>query len=104
MKLVYPAIFYPFEVEEGDGYTVIVPDLPGCVTEGNNLYDAILMGVDEASGWVLGEIEDGRRAPDASDYKDVVPETGGFVSLLPLDIDSYAEQYGNSIDSEALER
>ena len=32
MKLLYPAIFYPFA--EGSGYTVEVPDLPGCITEG----------------------------------------------------------------------
>lgn len=57
MKLIYPAIFYPFE--EGNGYTVIVPDLPGCVTEGDTLAEAILMGTDAASGWVLDELEDG---------------------------------------------
>lgn len=39
MKLVYPAIFTPFD--EGNGFTVEVPDLPGCVTEGDNLIDAI---------------------------------------------------------------
>ena len=38
MKLIYPAIFYPFE--EGEGYTVEVPDLPGCVSEGDTLADA----------------------------------------------------------------
>ena len=27
MKLLYPAIFYPCEAKEG--YTVVVPDLPG---------------------------------------------------------------------------
>ena len=41
MKLVYPAIFYP--CEEKTRYTVVVPDLPGCVSEGDNLADAILM-------------------------------------------------------------
>ena len=41
MKLVYPAIFSPWD--DGDGYTVEVPDLPGCVTEGATLADAILM-------------------------------------------------------------
>lgn len=51
MKLVYPSIFTPFG--DIDGYTVEVPDLPGCVTEGNSLVDAIEMAVDAASGWVL---------------------------------------------------
>ena len=58
MKLVYPAVFTP--CIEKEGYTVEVPDLPGCVTEGKDLVDAIEMGVDAASGWVLGELEEGR--------------------------------------------
>ena len=48
MKLVYKAIFTPFE--DGEGYTGEVPDLPGCVTEGNSLAEAIEMGQDAASG------------------------------------------------------
>ena len=42
MKLVYPIILYPMEEHE-DGYTVEVPDLPGCVTEGHDLADALDM-------------------------------------------------------------
>ncbi len=92
MKLVYPAAFYP--CEEG-GYTVVVPDLPGCVTEGDSLAEAILMGEDAASGWVLTELEDGNEVPAASQIGDIHPDQGGFVSLLTLDIDTYAEKYGN---------
>ena len=58
MKLIYPAIFYPFE--EGCGYTVEVPDLPGCISEGKTLADAILMATDAACGWILDELEDGK--------------------------------------------
>ena len=57
MKLIYPAIFTP--CEEKAGFTVVVPDLPGCVTEGDSLIHAIDMGTDAACGWVLGELEDG---------------------------------------------
>ena len=49
MKLVYPIILYPMEEHEG-GYTVEVPDLPGCVTEGHDLADALDMARDAASG------------------------------------------------------
>ena len=93
MKLIYPAIFYPFEDDEG--YTVEVPDLPGCVTEGSDLAEAILMGVDAASGWVLDELEDGKTVPKASDPRTITPDEGGIVNLLVLDMDSYAEKYGN---------
>lgn len=94
MKLTYPACFYPCEKKIG-GYTVEVPDLPGCVTEGDSLADAILMAIDAASGWVLDELEDGKPAPAASPLEKIVPDEGGFVSMIALDMDSYAEKYGS---------
>ena len=93
MRLTYPAVFYPWE--DGSGYTVEVPDLPGCVSEGGSLAEAILMGTDAASGWVLTELEDGKPAPVASPIKKIKPDVGGFVSMLVLDMDAYAEKYGN---------
>lgn len=92
MKLVYPAIFTP--CEEKSGYTVAVPDLPGCVTEGDSLAEAILMAEDAASGWVLDELESGNIAPSASQSKSIKLDNGEFVSLLVLDMDAYAEKYG----------
>ena len=85
MKLVYPAIFSPWD--DGDGYTVEVPDLPGCVTEGATLADAILMAQDAASGWVLDELEEGRPAPAASAMEDIHADAGGLVSLVSLDME-----------------
>ncbi len=93
MKLAYPACFYPCENNTG-GYTVEVPDLPGCVSQGDSIADAILMAADAASGWVLDELEEGRAVPKASAPQDVKPEAGGFVTMLVLDMDAYAEKYG----------
>lgn len=62
MKLIYPAVFKPFTDQSG-GYVVEFPDLPGCVTEGKDLAQAIEMGIDAASGWILGELEDGETNP-----------------------------------------
>lgn len=92
MKLVYPAVFSP--CLENPGYTVTVPDLPGCITEGDSLADAILMAEDAASGWVLDELENGNAAPKASKPETFSLEPGDFVSLIVLDMDSYAEKYG----------
>lgn len=94
MKLVYPALFTP--CEDKDGYTVKVPDLPGCVTEGNSLADAILMAEDAASGWVLDELEDGNTVPEASSIESIKAAEGEFVNLLVLDMDAYAEKYGKN--------
>jgi predicted RNase H-like HicB family nuclease len=93
MKLTYPACFY--KDDETGAYAVEVPDLPGCATGGDTLADAILMAIDAASGWVLTELEEGHPAPPARPLDAVQPELGGFVSLLALDMDSYAERFGD---------
>lgn len=92
MKLIYPACFY--NDKETGNYTVVVPDLPGCVSGAPTLAEAISSGEDAASGWILGELEDGNSIPEASDIKNIIPEESGFVSLLTLDIDSYADKFG----------
>ena len=93
MKIVYPALFTP--LEKGTDYCVAFPDLPGCVTEGDSLAEAIEMAVDAASGWVLDELEDGNPVPEASKREDIpITEPQSFVNLVVLDMDSYAEKYG----------
>ena len=91
MKLTYPAVFYKGE----GGYAVEVPDLPGCTSGGATLAEAIIMGTDAASGWVLTELEDGKPAPKASPLKAIRPGKGGFISMLVLDMDAYSEKFGN---------
>lgn len=95
MKLAYPIILIPWEEPKG-GYTVEVPDLPGCVTGGDTLAEALFMAEDAASGWVLTELEAGRPAPKASNPADIHPdETAAIVSTVALDMDAYAAKYGN---------
>jgi predicted RNase H-like HicB family nuclease len=93
MKLTYPACFY--EDSDTGAFAVVVPDLPGCATGADNLADALTMATDAASGWILSELEDGRQPPMASSMDDISPEEGGFVSVLVLDMDAYAERYGD---------
>ena len=94
MKYVYPVCIYP---GDNSGYTVIVPDLPGCVTEGETIADALEQAIDAASGWVLDELEQGRKAPDASAPESIKADEypDGMVSVVMLDIDAYAEKYGS---------
>ena len=92
LKLFYPACFYPNDT----GFTVIIPDLPGCVTEGKDITEAFEMAVDCASGWVLTELEDGNPIPKASDIQTITADEYpcGFTTMIVLDMDSYAEKYG----------
>jgi len=93
MKLTYPACFY--KDDASGSYAVVMPDLPGCVSGGDTLADAIIMATDAASGWVLDELEDGNAIPQASPLGDIRLDSGGFINTLVLDMDAYAEKYGN---------
>lgn len=92
MKLVYPACFYK---EEDGGYSVEIPDLLGCCTQGNTLEEALELAQDAALGWILTAIEDNEEIPTPSDIKDIeLINEKGFKNLLLLDIDKYTEKYG----------
>ncbi len=101
MKLIYPACFYP--CEEG-GYTVVFPDLPGCVTEGDTLAEAMEMAIDVSSGWLLASAEENKQLPKASNIKNVIPDEydNGFVSLIGVDLDEYSQKYGNKAIKKTL--
>ncbi len=101
MKLVYPAIFTPYEDGTG-GYAVEFPDLPGCVTGGDDMAEAVFMAEDAASGWVLTELEEGRAVPGAGNLSDIPVEPGQIVSLVALDMDAYAAKYGRNAVKKTL--
>ena len=92
MKLVYPAIFKKEEL----GYSVVIPDLLGCCTQGDTLEEAIEMAEDAALGWLLTTLEENEEIPEASNINDIKLEsTDEFVSLLLLDLSAYSEKYSS---------
>lgn len=48
-EYVYPALFH----KNADGsYTITYPDLPGCISEGKDLGNALYMAQSALTGWV----------------------------------------------------
>ena len=68
-KYIYQAIFSP---EEEGGYSVEVPDLPGCLTCGDDYADAAFMAADAAKTYVAALLADGARPP--APVKHEIPE------------------------------
>jgi predicted RNase H-like HicB family nuclease len=96
MKLVYGACLYPLKNKAG--YSVIVPDLPGCISQGKDLADTIAMAVDAASGWILDELESEGNVPPSTPLEDIRPDPefgNGFITAIVLDMDRYTEKYGS---------
>ena len=61
MKFIYTATFVPNE--DATKFYCRVPDLPGCITTGDNLEDAIEMITDAASGWLVVAEDEGNEIP-----------------------------------------
>ena len=62
-KYLYPAVFDP---NENGGYTVTFPDLPGCVTEGDTLDEALQMAAEAMALHLYGLERDGDQIPAPS--------------------------------------
>lgn len=69
MRYQYPIILIPSE--EG-GYTVLVPDLPGCVTQGETVEEAFEMAKDAMSGWIEVTLEDKEEVPKPSTLEKII--------------------------------
>lgn len=84
-KVFYPVVFHPEEV----GYSVNVPDIDGCCTQGENLSEAVAM-VQDAIGLAL---EDCREYPKPSSPADLKPDAGDFVVMVEFDEAAYKKQF-----------
>lgn len=62
----YTILLHPDE-EQG-GYTVTVPALPGCITEGNTIEEAIVMAKEAIQLYIESLIADGEPVPEEHEY------------------------------------
>lgn len=82
-KYIYPAVFHP---NDDGSYTVTFPDLPGCITEGKDLDNALHMAQDALSGWMEYATESGTPVAPASRPQDLALGQGEFTSLTSVEL------------------
>jgi predicted RNase H-like HicB family nuclease len=83
MEYVYPAIFHQ---NEDESYTVIYPDLPGCISEGKNLGNALYMAQSALTQWIRYLADKKQAIPQASPVEDVKTSNGEFVNLIRAEV------------------
>lgn len=66
----YTILLHP-DPEEG-GYTVTVPALPGCITQGETLEEAITMARDAIRLHIEGLLADGESVPQETEHPQAV--------------------------------
>ena len=100
MKYVYPAVFTPLSSGE---YDIRIPDLPGCVTCGDNLIDAIEMGRDALSMWLFDAENKQENIPIASQITDIGYDAkNSFVSLIDTDTIAFRKENYNKAVKKTL--
>ena len=83
MEYVYPAIFH----SNNDGsYTVTFPNLPGCITEGKSLANAIHMAQSALTQWIEYLTDKNEAVHAASDLKEVATGDNEFANLVRADV------------------
>ncbi len=97
MKYVYPVIFTPLPSGE---YDVRIPDLPGCITCGKDLADAIEMAEDAIAMW-LCDAEDNQESIPAPSEKLTVDHPQ-FINLVVADTDKYRRENDNRAVKKTL--
>jgi predicted RNase H-like HicB family nuclease len=65
-KLEYPVIIEPLPRAEGGGFIALVPDLPGCMSDGDTPEAALAAVHDAVAAWVEEATALGRPVPPPS--------------------------------------
>lgn len=83
-EYIYPAIFS----QNDDGsYTVTYPDLPGCITEGKSLKDALAMSQKALTQWIEYLLDKKVELPTATSvYQVEVDPSHEFVNMVCADL------------------
>ena len=83
MEYVYPAIFH----KNKDGsYTVMYPDLPGCISEGKTLGNALSMAQSALKQWIGYLLDKELEIPTASAFEDIKASKGEIVNLICVEV------------------
>lgn len=74
----YPFELRPLSDEEGGGWLVAYPDLPGCMSDGETPEEAMVNGKDALEAWLKAAAEIGRDVPRPGDLP-----SGKFIARVP---------------------
>ena len=96
MKYAYAAIC---TLEEGtkETYNVHFPDLPGCVTFGESIADAVAMAKDALCLWLYDKELDGKPIPDPTLPSKFNTDGEDFVSVVSVDTEDYRRYYSDKL-------
>ncbi len=88
-KLFYPALFH--KAEEG-GFWVSFPDIPECLTQGDDMTQAYEMAVDALGLALTSREKEHQPVPTVSDPTTITPEPDSFLVVIEFDMLAYKKR------------
>jgi len=79
----YPFIIRHLSSEEGSGYLIEFPDLPGCMSDGETIDEAIENGQDAIQTWMTAAREMNKPIPNPGELES---QSGKWVQRVPKSI------------------
>lgn len=99
----YPVNIRPLSDEEGGGFLVEYPDLPGCMADGETIEEALREGEDAFNAWIATAKEEGAKIPEPNKFRKY---SGQFRARLPISLHAElarrAEAEGVSLNTLAI--
>lgn len=101
----YGHIISPLSADDGGGYMITFPDLPGCMSDGETLEEVLANGRDAFNGWIAAQVGMGREIPAPTHYGEEGKPVK-FVQRLPrslhASLQARAKAEGVSINTLVL--
>jgi len=97
----------PLAKEDGGGFLITFPDLPGCMSDGETIEEAITNGRDAFVAWISATADMGKQIPKPTAKPvELIEASGKFVARLPKSLHARlvakAKQEGVSLNTLVL--
>ena len=98
-KFFYPAIFH---VAEEGGFWITFPDLPECMTQGDNMQEAYEMAVDALGLALVSREQEKLEIPTASELSNISIEKDEYCVLIEFDMLAYKKRTNSKAVKKTL--
>lgn len=98
-KLFYPAIFH---VAEEGGFWITFPDLPECMTQGDNMQEAYEMAVDALGLALTSREQEGEEIPAASELNQLALSKDEYCVVIEFDMLAYKKRTNSKAVKKTL--
>lgn len=98
-KLFYPAIFH--KAEEG-GFWITFPDIPECMTQGDDMQQAYEMAVEALGLAITSRKEEEQEIPCPSDPYQITLESDSFCAVIEFDMLAYKKRTNSKAVKKTL--